>query len=240
MNYSKIYDDIVNFAKSDAANRTNGYFEKHHILPKSLGGIDDENNLVKLTAREHFICHWLLVKTYDKGTVERQKMLCALWRMRSQSNTHATHYVNARAYEKLRIEFANNAREMMSKNQSGSNNSRYGTKWYTSYITGESKSFEQAPDATWILGRNLFRHECSSLYTAKELTSMQKTKDAWDEYHSGQYSSIRDYCRQTKKFKQPNLVYLFKKYIPISRTILVGRSHNNSSNPDLVGKYFDA
>lgn len=38
------------------------YFETHHIVPKSLGGTDDKNNLVNLTAREHYIAHLLLVK----------------------------------------------------------------------------------------------------------------------------------------------------------------------------------
>ena len=86
----------------------------------------------------------------------------------------------------------------------------------------------------------MFKHETSNLYTAKELKNMCLAKEAWNEYHSGSYTSIRDYCRQTKKFSQPNLVYLFKKYIPISRKLLIGRSHNNKSNPDLVNKYFDA
>lgn len=247
MNYNKIYDDIVNFAKSDAANRTNGYFEKHHILPKSLGGIDDENNLVKLTAREHFICHWLLVKMYDKGTVERQKMLCALWRMRSQSNTHATHYVNARAYEKLRIEFANTVREMMSKNQSGSNNSQFGTKWYTNSNTGESKKFKEAPIETcWLEGRNLFNGQTQKIknFTHKQGSSISrndkldiKAKTLWDEYHSGNYTSFREFCSITKKTSQPNLVLLFKNHIPLAKTIIKGRSHNNKSNKNLVGVY---
>lgn len=38
------------------------YFEKHHIFPKCLGGDNDSDNITKLTAKEHFICHWLLVK----------------------------------------------------------------------------------------------------------------------------------------------------------------------------------
>ncbi len=236
MNYRRIYTDIVNNAKADVVNRTTGYFEKHHILPKSLGGCDTTENLVKLTAKEHFICHWLLVKMYDKGTIERKKMLYALWRMQSINDCHKR-YVNSRVYEQLRIEFASIVSEKMSENQSGSKNSRYGTKWYTSYVTGESTSFTQAPDSTWILGRNLFRHESSSLYSVRELENMQKAKNAWDEYHSGNYSSIRDYCRQTSKFTQPNLTALFKKYVPISRKLLIGRSHNNKSNKNLVGVY---
>ena len=39
-----------------------GYAEWHHIIPKSLGGSDKKNNLIRLDSREHFIAHWLLVK----------------------------------------------------------------------------------------------------------------------------------------------------------------------------------
>lgn len=38
------------------------YYERHHILPKSLGGKNTKDNLVNLTAKEHFIAHALLVR----------------------------------------------------------------------------------------------------------------------------------------------------------------------------------
>jgi len=57
--YNRWYMQIVNNAK----NRTiNGYIEKHHIIPRSLDGTDDKDNIVELTAREHFVCHLLLTK----------------------------------------------------------------------------------------------------------------------------------------------------------------------------------
>lgn len=154
MDYKKIYYKIIENAKKETENghRFVGYFEKHHILPKSLGGSNDEKNLVILTAREHFICHWLLVKMYNKGTIERNKMLCALWKMRSISYNQ-NRYINARAYETLRLEFAKN----MCINQSGKNNSQFGSKWYTNRNTGESKKFKEKPiEDFWIEGRNLF------------------------------------------------------------------------------------
>jgi hypothetical protein len=47
-----------------AQNRTSidGYFEKHHVFPKSIFGNNDF--VVNLTAREHFIAHKLLYKIY--------------------------------------------------------------------------------------------------------------------------------------------------------------------------------
>jgi hypothetical protein len=55
--YTKWYFSIV-----DAAKSTSGYTEQHHIIPKCLGGTDDADNLVNLSAREHFVCHWLQLK----------------------------------------------------------------------------------------------------------------------------------------------------------------------------------
>ena len=43
------------------------YTEKHHILPKSLGGTNDKDNLVLLTFREHIIAHLLLARIHYKN-----------------------------------------------------------------------------------------------------------------------------------------------------------------------------
>jgi len=59
MNYQKVYDSLVhkNHTFSDGE-----YFETHHKIPRCIGGTDDASNLVKLSAREHYIAHLLLVK----------------------------------------------------------------------------------------------------------------------------------------------------------------------------------
>ncbi len=62
MNYQKIYDDLIYRAKT--REELSGYVEKHHIIPRCLGGTDSKDNLVRLTYREHFVCHKLLCKIY--------------------------------------------------------------------------------------------------------------------------------------------------------------------------------
>jgi hypothetical protein len=57
--YTKWYDAIIVNAKS---RHLIGYVEKHHIVPRSLGGSNLESNIVSLTAREHFVCHMLLTR----------------------------------------------------------------------------------------------------------------------------------------------------------------------------------
>jgi hypothetical protein len=79
--YNKWYTNITSLGQTRV---TTEYTEKHHILPRSLGGADDAVNLTKLTAREHFICHWLLVKIYPTGE-EHWKMLNAFRMMRAEN-----------------------------------------------------------------------------------------------------------------------------------------------------------
>lgn len=62
MNYQKIYDSLINSRLKTTT--PSDYYETHHILPRCLGGTDDEENLIRLTAREHFFAHLLLAKIH--------------------------------------------------------------------------------------------------------------------------------------------------------------------------------
>jgi hypothetical protein len=59
MNYKKHYDLLIERSKNRVLE---GYVEKHHIIPKCLGGTDDKENLAILTPEEHFLAHQLLIK----------------------------------------------------------------------------------------------------------------------------------------------------------------------------------
>ena len=80
--YTKWYNNLIDHRRQ---NIPDGYVEKHHIIPKCLGGSNDYNNLVSLTAREHVVAHWLLTKMVDKHS--QYKMGFALGAMlRSSGN----------------------------------------------------------------------------------------------------------------------------------------------------------
>lgn len=68
MHYAKIYNDITSRAISrKKLKRTQEgyvYYEKHHIVPRCLGGLDAKDNIVLLTAEEHWLVHLLLVKMH--------------------------------------------------------------------------------------------------------------------------------------------------------------------------------
>lgn len=75
--YQLWYDQIIWRAKN---RQLDCYGEWHHIIPKALGGSDEELNLVHLTYREHFLVHWLLTKIYNEGR-GRRAMVYALMMM---------------------------------------------------------------------------------------------------------------------------------------------------------------
>lgn len=61
MDYQKIYYQICqNSIKENRKKASGVYYEKHHIVPKCLGGDNTKQNLVLLTAKEHYICHLIL------------------------------------------------------------------------------------------------------------------------------------------------------------------------------------
>jgi hypothetical protein len=101
--YTKWYNLIV----QNAQNRTTdlSYFERHHIVPKSLGGTNNKENLVMLTAREHFVCHLLLTKMLSGDS--KRKMIYAFWQLSNQKNSSQQRYCpTSKTYEIARKMFA--------------------------------------------------------------------------------------------------------------------------------------
>jgi hypothetical protein len=119
--YEKWYASITENAKN---RNLQTYTETHHVIPRSLGGTDEVNNLVKLTAREHFICHWLLTKTTTGE--DRYKMLNALRMMRAEKHGQERYKtkITARVYESIKEEYA----QLQSVKFTGKGNGFYGKK----------------------------------------------------------------------------------------------------------------
>lgn len=99
MNYNKLYRRFIE-SRPIRRKEYNKGLETHHILPRSLGGKNTRNNLIVLTAREHFIAHMLLVRL--TSGLARAKMANALNRM----STSGRYRLTARTYESVRIAWA--------------------------------------------------------------------------------------------------------------------------------------
>ena len=118
--YSHCYYNII--ANAQSRTFVPDIVEKHHILPKSLGGTNDKSNLVALTPREHYICHLLLTKMYEGK--EKQKMIYAFWAIMNLCNQYQVRKVTkGRLYESLRQQYI-----QLQKNTAGANHHLKGRK----------------------------------------------------------------------------------------------------------------
>jgi hypothetical protein len=98
--YARWYFSIVARAQTRSIL---GYVERHHIVPVSLGGARDLSNTVRLTAREHFVCHLLLVRMVE-DRISKRKMQKALSMMAAVSPTHNNqrYHPSSRVFEMVR------------------------------------------------------------------------------------------------------------------------------------------
>jgi hypothetical protein len=78
-----------------------GYSENHHICPRSFGGNNDIDNLIRLTGREYYIAHWILWKAYSC-----LKTTYAFNMMQLQKLRRNYKVVPSFIYERLRTEVA--------------------------------------------------------------------------------------------------------------------------------------
>lgn len=117
MNYVRNYYDYIAYVKT--LNRQKlakihpnyAYYEKHHICPKCLGGLENSENLVLLTGREHFLAHYLLTKIHP----EEVKLHLAFWAMRNKGKGQDRYTRSSRLYEKSKIIVAGESRKRLSK-----------------------------------------------------------------------------------------------------------------------------
>lgn len=149
--YSKIYHSIIDNARSQSrvkrrtTHKDYVYYEEHHITPQSLGGLDDPSNLVLLTAREHFLCHYLLCKMVLEDSYAWHKVVRAFTFMYSSSSPQRR-YVNSKLYESAR----KNIGRIMSESQSGTGNSQYGTVWISHIETRDCRKVKTEDLQTYI------------------------------------------------------------------------------------------
>ncbi len=133
MNYTKLYNSIIDNRKKVTFD---GYTERHHIVPKCLGGSDSRSNIVRLSAREHFICHYLLTKIYCKNKEEHIKVVNAFIFMKAGGHER---YVNSRLYSYNKVIFS----RLQSERQQGSLNPAYGSEWICNKTTGKSRTVKK-------------------------------------------------------------------------------------------------
>jgi hypothetical protein len=139
MDYQTIYNKLINRALIRESNPVE-YYESHHIVPRCLGGKDNKDNLVNLTAREHFIAHLCLVKIHPgNGSLVRAAVMMACG-----GSVH--HRSGNRIYEWLRKKHS----VAMSQSQTGAGNSQFGSTWVFNKNSKENKKVKISELSNWI------------------------------------------------------------------------------------------
>ena len=227
MNYQHHYNLLIERQKNRLLE---GYKERHHIVPKCLGGKDVPENLVDLTAREHFVQHQLLAKIYP----EHSGLQLAVHLM--TTNGIGQERTENRRYQWVRERHQKQMSELMS----GEGNSQFGTKWV--HKGTESKkvpkdSLKQWLDDGWEpgYGRNQTKYEslrnvckvcqavcskigqetcsreCKGVITRKE--GYELAKRLYEEFLQSGCDSIGEF-QKTINSSQPRLSILWKKHLP--------------------------
>lgn len=173
-NFKEEYDKLIENAKKENRSKGKNYYELHHIIPKSLGGSNNKENLVLLTAEEHFRAHYLLWKFTE--TLEMQK---ALWVMIINSDVKKKK-LTFEELGKLRIE-ANR------KNNKAKTKEKKNRK-IPIYCLELDKTFESAKEAAIFLG--------NEKYSSNILAVCRKEAKAFFEYENG----LRyHWCKESEK-----------------------------------------
>jgi hypothetical protein len=136
MNYGKIYKRLIDRARF--RQKDNDYYEKHHIIPRCMGGSDALSNIVALTGREHFIAHLCLMKMHTNvhGLVLAATMMAVY-------NTNMSRSKN-RTYEWLRKRHSS-----VMKTYIGEKNSSFGSVWIYNLQVNLSKKVRKEELSIW-------------------------------------------------------------------------------------------
>ncbi len=172
MDYQKIHDQIIDRAKKEYSQglrtKKNGiYYEGHHIIPRCLGGIGWANNwnhenIVPLTAREHFIIHWILHLIYPN----HRKLGEAFYNMCVIGKKQKRYIPSSRIIEYARILHGKNHSTYMKNNF-----------WSEDMTLHMSKA--HMGEKNWMYGKN---HTDETIQKMKNIWTQEKKQSASQKF----------------------------------------------------------
>ena len=221
--YTEIYYQIIDRARSRKIDNDT-FSEKHHIIPESFykkrkrkGAIgwldsnpDDLTNLVLLSAREHFVCHLLLIRM-TQGDAKR-KMSFAIVKMIGNTKTKGVK-INSHTYEYIR--------KTLSTSVSGTNNHMYGIRGSNHHSFGKPRPehvIQAIKDSRKRKGNPFSNFSEDQINQLKELHRISaienwkvrdktvhanKIRDLWSNRSNEDRAAISEKISQTLKNKSP-------------------------------------
>lgn len=215
--YQKIYNQIIEKRFNNPL--TSGYYEIHHIIPKCLGGTNDRNNLIAVSAREHYICHALLLRIY-KGTKFYYKLLRAFICM---SRDNYGHRYTSKLYEYAKQKFS-----IFRKRELKHFNPSTGWYWITNKETGEHIRITQDELSNYDKTKFIRGRKSSEYFNRIKLwkeSLLEKEINKQKEFLEKKklYTKWYEICNQygyeylmnlvNYQYSKVNLIHYFRKYV---------------------------
>lgn len=169
MDYQHHYNLLIEKRKLE---RPPGYSEVHHIVPRSWGGSDAPDNLVRLTAREHRLAHLLLFKlSFGKKRADMAASIFLIGRTTS------------RAYQKAKEELASrmsqiSGRRMRENNPfKGKPSNIAGKVWITDGHRNRCIDPTEVVPEGWRKGRSIVLTEAGSARKSASTAAHNRSRE---------------------------------------------------------------
>lgn len=209
--YLTWYENLV--AKAQSRSLLDGYVEQHHVIPVCFGGNNKSENIITLTAREHYIAHLLLWKmSMDKKS--HNKMTMALHVMVNGSGNkkqNRSYLVPSRIYEANRKEYV----QVISEIMSGPENKWRGRK-HSEESLEKMRAWQQDPivkqqQRERVTGKNNpmygkphsdeMKKRISASVAATWTDEDKKAKSVWakEKWQDPEYKKTMSYIRKTSE-----------------------------------------
>jgi hypothetical protein len=198
MDYKKHYELLISRARN---RQLPGYVERHHIIPRCIGGTNDSDNIVNLTPEEHYVAHQLLVKIYptvDSLVYAANKMTVSSKNVKRRN----------KRYGWLKRRYQN-----VCKKRIGDKNPSYGKSWYhcpTSLDNG--KFLEKDVPEGWAKGRvpKLIDRYCRSCLAKVDSASNRVKKHILCELCKS--NAIKERAKNSEKYNYELIKKIYKEH----------------------------
>lgn len=218
MNYKNIYENLIN--RSKIRDIKNQYTEKHHIIPLCIGGKNNSDNIVRLTPREHFIAHLLLMKIYPN---EYKLVYAAMKMTRGRDGINSS-----RKYEWLRKKYSE-IRKKLILEKSPTRNKKWISNLEETLMVEKDKAEKLVESGKYVYGKlkqkiffcnfcnKILRNRCNECIIASRKQKIyQKNKDKaeklYQKFVESNVDSVTKFANMIGT-SQPRLTKLWSKYV---------------------------
>ena len=166
----KAYDDLVAYRQQNVLAKSKdcpGKIEVHHIIPTSIGGLDEDSNKIALLAKEHFMAHVYLWVIHHDDEFHDQ-MTYALMNMHKGTKNGSRKELRdfilmSEDYQQAREEFGKITSMIFSEANKGYKNPHFGKHWYKDPNSKKCSLFfdGEQPDG-WTRGKHITEKEKQS------------------------------------------------------------------------------